>query len=423
MMTVSLQGLTKAKHYLNSGLRKREDCPSMSVSSKYTQSHPNLWQGFARGMLTIQLLLVASSAHSRSSLPSPVSSFVSNPSPSLSSSQPLRVATRFIKPDMFEEKGQIVGFSAELANSILEQLQRKAILKTYPTIPEILDAIRLNQADLGIAAIAITSQREQEFDFSHPILSGGLQIMVLTPTEQAKQIEGEVWQRMLEPSLRRLLGIVVLLMLLESHILWFYERQNKEGLISNATYIPGIFQALWWTILALLGQAEGMPKGPVGKLVGLLWILIGIIFVAYFTAVITSELTVQELQGNIHGLNDLQNRPVAIIADREAVNYLQDQNMKQIIEFTQDEPAYQALLTGKVDALIAPSPLLHFYAAHQGKGKVQIVGTPFLNRFYAIVMPKDSSYRKPINQAILTLKENGTYEKIYQNWFGVRPDH
>ncbi len=36
-------------------------------------------------------------------------------------------------------------------------------------------------------------------------------------------------------------------------------------------------------------------------------------------------------------------------------------------------------------------------------------------------MPRDSAYRRPVNQAILTLKEDGTYRKIYQKWFGANP--
>jgi polar amino acid transport system substrate-binding protein len=51
-------------------------------------------------------------------------------------------------------------------------------------VSDVLNAIRSGQADLGIAAISLTNQREQEFDFSHPILVANLQIMVLVPAAQ-----------------------------------------------------------------------------------------------------------------------------------------------------------------------------------------------------------------------------------------------
>ena len=341
------------------------------------------------------------------------------PTPQPAPAQSLRIATRLIKPDSFKEGGQIVGFSADLGQSILEELQVKAELETYLDIPEILKAVRAGEADLGIAAIAVTREREENFDFSHPILSGGLQIMVLAPAEQVSRVEQEVLRRLLDPNLLRLFGIITLSMLIPVHILWYFERHNKE-LIDNPAYFPGIFQALWWTLLALVGQAEEMPKGPIGRIVALFWVFVGIVFVSYFTAIITAELTVQELQGNIQGLNDLQNRRVAVLADGKVTDYLQDHNVQQVTEFSQPEQAYQALLAEEVDAVIAPEPLLLYYTSHEWKSNVQLVGRPFRERFYSIVMPKDSPYRKPINKAILTLKENGTYAKIYQKWFGVK---
>ncbi len=366
----------------------------------------------AGGVLTILLSLVAS----------PVQPQVTTPAPQrpLKTTQPLRVAVRLSKPDVFEENGKLVGFSVDLGQSVLAQMQKQAVLKTYADAPDILNAIRAGQADMGIAAIDISSQREQEFDFSYPILGGDLQIMVLAPSNQSRPIEQEIFRKMSDPNLLRLVGIIALMMLIPAHIVWYFERR-EGGVIDNPAYIPGIFQAIWWTVLALLGQAESMPKGPVGKVVGLFWVVVGIVFVAYFTAVVTAELTVQELEGSIHQLRDLENRPVAIIANQEAIDYLQDQNIRQITKFSEIEPAYQALLSGRVDAIIAPTPILHFFAFHYGKGNVQVVGTTFLDQFYAIALPKDSPYRKPINQAILKLKENGTYGQIYQKWFGNQP--
>ncbi len=397
--------MVKAKRYLSYFIKRGDRI----------QSPAKLWQGMAGGVLTILLFLAASPAKTQSPPPA-----YPKPSPAPSTSPPLRIATRFIQPDVFKENGQIVGFSADLGRRILEQLQRQAVVQTYPDAPEILNAIRLGQADLGIAAIAITSQRGQDFDFSYPIISGELRIMVLTPEQRVKLVEQQILERLSDPNLVRLFGLIALLMLIPAHILWYYERRNKD-LIEDFSYFPGIFHAFWWTILALFGQADKMPKGPVGKTVGLFWVFIGIVFVAYFTAEITAELTIQKLEGNIQGLNDLQKRPVAVIADREAIDYLQAENIQQVMEFPSAEEAYQALLAGKVDAFIAPGSLLRFFAFRQGQGKVQIVGEPFLPRFYAIAMPKDSPYRRPINQAILTLKENGTYKEIYQKWFGVRP--
>jgi polar amino acid transport system substrate-binding protein len=410
----------KAKRRLISSLIKRSSRTKRYGNSRPSQLRSKVLQSLVGGLLALFLLLAALPAYTQSPSPSPAVPLPSSPTPSSapSTAPPLRIATRFIRPDAFEENGKIVGFSADIGRSILEQLQRQAVIKTYPDVPEILNAIRLGQADLGGAAIAITSQRVRDFDFSLPILSGELQIMVPV------QAQLGLWQSLsaafLSSNVLEMLGLTALLMIIPAHLIWYFERR-EDGVIDHPPYIPGIFEAFWWTITTLVAQSEEMPKGILGRIVALFWIFIGIIFVAYFTAALTTALTLGELQGDIQELNDLQDRRVALIADGETVDYIKERNVQQVIEFTQPEQAYEALLTEKVDAIIAPRPLLLYYASREGRGKVKIVGMPFRDRFYSIVMPKNSLYRKPINQAILTLKENGTYRKIYQKWYGVNP--
>ena len=62
--------------------------------------------------------------------------------------------------------------------------------------------------------------------------------------------------------------------------------------------------------------------------------------------------------------------------------------------------------------------LLLYYAAHEGKGRVKLVGPEFDRAQVAIAMQLDSPLRKKINRALVALRENGTYQQIYDKWFG-----
>jgi len=339
---------------------------------------------------------------------------------------PLRIATRLMRPDAFEENGQLVGFSVDMGRAVVNQLHRDRpqvpiAIETYREVHEMLAALQVGAADLAVAAIPITSQYERDFDFSHPILSAGLQIMVPEPSQQSRSAEREIVQRIVKPNLLRLSAVVAGLMLIPAHVLWYFERKSQNSVIEHAAYFPGIFEALWWTILALVGQAEEMPDGPVGRLVALFWVFVGIIYLTYFTAGLTAEMTLQELQGSIHGLEDLQNRSVALVADNTVVPYLEGRNIRQVTQFDQPEEAYKALVNEQVDAIIAPRPLLLHFAAFEPDVRFEVVGTPFLEKFYAIAIPEGSPYRTPVNLAILALREDDTYAQIYRKWFGVAP--
>lgn len=67
--------------------------------------------------------------------------------------------------------------------------------------------------------------------------------------------------------------------------------------------------------------------------------------------------------------------------------------------------------------MVFDAPILLYYAAHDGKGKVQVVGNIFRKESYAIALQNGSPYRKLINNALLSLQEQGKYQEIYDRWF------
>jgi hypothetical protein len=71
----------------------------------------------------------------------------------------------------------------------------------------------------------------------------------------------------------------------------------------------------------------------------------------------------------------------------------------------------------QLDAVVFDAPVLLYYAAHGGKGRVQVVGGAFHKEDYGIVFPPDSPLRKQVNGALLGMREDGTYDQIYDRWF------
>src|SRR5215470_3135608 len=90
----------------------------------------------------------------------------------------LRIATRVLPPLVVDHNGTLTGFSIDLWEKIAERLQLKMRYQVAPDVRALLEEVRAGRADLGVAAISITAGREATFDFSHPILNAGLQIMV-----------------------------------------------------------------------------------------------------------------------------------------------------------------------------------------------------------------------------------------------------
>lgn len=330
-----------------------------------------------------------------------------------STEAPLRVATRVLPPFVMQQGKDLSGFSIDLWRSLADEMGVKSTFEVYPNVTKLLEAVGANKADLGIAAISINAEREQKFDFSQPIFSGGLQIMVLDP--RLGGATANPLKSIFTSTLPKLLGWALLMVAIVTHIVWLVERQHAEAMISKH-YFPGIFEAAWWAALGLLGQAEQMPKGPLARAIALFWMVASVGFIAYFTAVFTTVLTVQQLQGDIQGISDLAGRTVATTTGSTASEFLR-QNRINVVEFQTIDSVYGALLNRQAEAVVFDSGVLSYYATHDGRNQVQIVGDIFKPEDYGIVVPIGSPLGKQIDVALLKLKENGTYQALYDQFF------
>jgi polar amino acid transport system substrate-binding protein len=328
----------------------------------------------------------------------------------------LRVATREVKPFVFDEGGHLTGFSIELWQEISRQMNVKSEFIVKPSVQDLLDSVKSREATLGIAAISITAEREMELDLSQPMFDAGLQI--LTPIQgTSRQRLMAVIAGVLSSTALPILGIVLLIIVLIAHLVWFFERQHQAGLLAHPSYFPGILEACWWAASTLATQADQMPRSALARITAVIWMFTSVVFIAYFTASVTSSLTLQQLRGDINGPEDLPGKRVASIRGSTSSEYLK-QHAIGVTEFPKVEEALEALQRGEADAVVYDAPVLLYYASHEGNGKVQPAGAIFHKENYGIVFPSDSRYRKPVNEALLKIKEAGTYDRLYQKWFG-----
>ena len=213
------------------------------------------------------------------------------------------------------------------------------------------------------------------------------------------------------------LGISLLFILIPAHLLWILDRGNADGVSPNKSYFPGIFDSMMWAFSALTSQVPSMPRQWLARVLGLIWMFAGVVFVAAYTAQLTTTLTVEQIRGAINGPDDLPGKRIATLKATTSADYLREHNI-EAQEFPDTDTMFQALRDGKVDAVLFSAPTLRYYAAHAGKGNVRMVGPEFRKADLGLVLPLDSTLRRRINAALLALRDDGTYEKIYGKWFG-----
>ncbi len=330
----------------------------------------------------------------------------------------LRTATRVVEPFVFETNGSFTGFSIELWGEICRKIGIKSQLLLKDDVKAMLAAVTHGEADFAISAISITAERENELDFSQPIFDSGL--LIMTPVKRHQhEVLTAVLDEIFSSAILPWLGTMVLIILVPAHLVWFAERRHPQGMLGSRHYFPGIFEACWWAASTLATQADQMPRAMLARAVAVVWMFASVIFVAYFTAGVTSSLTLQKLHGDINGPADLAGRRVVTVLGSTSAEFLRARHVT-FAEFKSLPSAIAMLETNEADALVYDAPALLYFAAHEGQGKVQIVGSVFKKESYGIAVRENSPLLKAVDSALLKLREDGTYDLLYARWFGGR---
>jgi polar amino acid transport system substrate-binding protein len=342
------------------------------------------------------------------------SSGQSDPSKIPQFSRKLIVAVKPLEPFVIKRGEQLEGFSIDLWDAIAKSNGWDFEYKFLPTVQAVLEDVQGGVSDVGIAGISMTDEREQLVDFSYPMFNAGLQIMVPDRTVSSWQ---DALKNAFSGDLLRILGLMVGVIIFAAHVIWLVERRIDPQF--PRAYFAGVGEGIWRAgiNLATGGFGDRAPSTVVGRIVALVWVLFGIILISNFTAAVTTNLTVQQIQGNIAGPNDLYGKRVVTVANTTAGSYLQAQNIAfKGVENV--EAAYQLLETGKADALVYDSPVLLYHANTIGRGKLRVVGAIFKREFYGIALQPGSVLRETINRKMLDFTNGDVYQKIYERWFG-----
>lgn len=337
--------------------------------------------------------------------------------PSAGPATEIRAAVTYVEPFVIDHGGRPAGFAIDVWNEVAARLNLRTTFQVRPDVPGVLEAIRSGEADASAICLFYTRERDREFDFSYPVMNTGLQVMVRDTGEGLEQ----PIQRFLKVLFTRgmllwLLG-AILLIVLPAHVLWWLERRQEDGAIPHRKYIPGIFHAMVWSAEALVGWAAKMPRHGLARVLGVLWLYVGVVFVAVLTASLTTNMTVQSLGGVVNGPDDLPGKKVGAVQGTTAVEYLRDAGARLQV-FPTGDAMYAALDEGKVDAVVWGAAILRYHETHVGAGRVRTVGPEFRKADLGFVVPLDSPLRKRISSAIVAMQEDGSYRRIYAHWFG-----
>lgn len=212
---------------------------------------------------------------------------------------------------------------------------------------------------------------------------------------------------------RYLLALLTAL-IIAGHLVWLATRRRTQ-LRYLAGVGEGIYKAAGLGLVGDYGVAE--PKRPLGRAAAVMWTIVGVSFVSLFTAALTSQLTARNIESKITGVQDLSGAKVATVAGTSAAGYLNAHAITFASVATIND-AYRQLDSGRVDAIVFDAPILQHHIKLTHSTNEILVGGILTRENYAIALPIGSALRKNINETLLDITADGTYDELYSKYFG-----
>ena len=325
----------------------------------------------------------------------------------------LRVIIKKAEPFVILDQAEPTGYSIELWHEVAQLVGLSYKFSTTNSVEGLIDSLADKKSDVAVGALSITSQREAKIDFSHSIYNSGLGLVV-----RSEAGSGWLLDFLKQSRILYLAAFMVLGFLIAAHIIWIIHR-NKETPHFPKGYFHGITEAMWWAGSVFLGGTcdDKKVEGLAGRLFTLVWVIVGLTFVSYLTATLTSVMTVSQISSQIHELGDLKGREIATVEKSEAAGFLATKGMTPLL-CNDISSAIDALKAGKVKAVFYDIPILRYHISiHKDDGLI-VLPTSYLRHQYGFGLEFKSPYTKQINEAILKLKENGKVEELRRKWFG-----
>ena len=335
---------------------------------------------------------------------------------SVFAAETLRVGVAPVGVTLGLTDGKPTGPSVDMWDDISLRLGVTTEYVVKDSIAEGLEALRRGESDLFLGPVAMTREREDEFDFTHSVFHSGLRIAV-------PKTDDESWLAPLSILFTRealqLLAGLVLLTVLVGHVLWWCERGVNDKSFPR-DWRQGVWEGTWWGISTLI--ASGCDDKHVdtvpGRILATAWMLVGTVLIALFTGSLAATLTAERIGGTIHGPRDMAGRVIGTQAGGVSGPAIRVRSGIAMEYRTLDE-VFEAADAGEVEAVVAENHTLRHAISRPGRANYRLVGPVFESFDFGIVVPAASPLRERLNTVILAMKEDGAINTIIDRWLGT----
>jgi polar amino acid transport system substrate-binding protein len=329
--------------------------------------------------------------------------------------RPLVVAITDSPPFAIKEPdGTWTGLSVALWSEIATQLGWRWELRET-ALERIDQELHDRTVDAALGAVAVTAAGAALHDYSASYHTTGIGF-----AEHADPMPS--WRRaltaMLDSQVLRVIAGIAIAVLFVGLLIALIERRSNPDQFGGP--LPrSVATGVWWAAVTMttVGYGDTTPKSTPGRTLALLWMFIGVVVVAVFTATVTSILTVGSLRTAVQHPTDLLALRLGAVLDSAGAQYLADRHVGYR-GYERYEDALQALADHQVDAVVGNTAVLRYLVKNDWHGVVRVSALILEPMSYAIGLPSGSPLRDAVNRELLHVIEQDQWHEVEHRYLG-----
>jgi ABC-type amino acid transport substrate-binding protein len=318
-------------------------------------------------------------------------------------------------PFIIEKKESLEGINIWLWKEIAKDLELNYVFKQMG-FSEMLASLEEGTVDVSINPLTITSDRSKKMDFTHSYYASHSTVVVHDTS--SFQIFSQFLKSLLNLNFLKGFSILLFIIFLFGLAIWNFEKR-----VNPHQFRPGwkgIWDGLWWSTVTMttVGYGDKSPKSTAGKMIALVWMFSGLLFISGLTASVASMLTVDQLKSNPEGFIEFKESPVGCIKNSSTNEFLEERFFKNIQSYGNVTTGLNDLNSSKIDAFLYDEPILRYRIQQDLKFQhLRILPVKFDLQFYAFGLPKDRAVLKElISQKILEIIESLEWKVILNEY-------
>ena len=321
------------------------------------------------------------------------------------------VVTTELGPFVISDGDIADGFYMEIWEDVAGAAGIEFSVEWAASFTEMLDRLRDGTADVAVAPLAPTAERELVYDFSSAVVASGPQLGVHERTGGRTSLLGTlVGSGALRVLMWAALGLIVL-----GHMIWLVERHDDEGFGDfHSSWPRGAWDGIWWAAVTVttVGYGDTAPRSTRGRLIAMVAMLASLFLVGAFVSQVTADLEAGRSDSQISGLDDLGSRSVAAVEGSTFAAFVADQGVS-VVGYPTQGAAFDAVERGDLDVLLANPFAIASLGPDAG---VDAAGDVLYAEFETFGLQQDSPLREPINAALADLQSSGRIQRIIDRW-------